>query len=239
MAMVKRVSVVVVLVLAAGGVGVRGADVAATGTGKMLPAGAVADYSSPKKTVGTFLNAVQSTDERAIKEALDVPAEYEEAVDNYVKLILATNKLQKAAEGRFGEQADQYFGVNAKQMEARLKAVEGAEVKMVGESAIIEIPADETTKQPGGTIVLKKMGNDWKLDAGTLFKLSETPKEQTERGMALSKKMIPLTEQMTTEIAGGKFASAGEAYQAFWQRSLAVVKETAGGAATRPAAQGK
>ncbi len=234
MAMVKRVSVAAVMILAAGGMAVRGADVAATGTAQVVQA---ADYSTPKKAIESFLNAVQSTDEKAIKAALVVAPEHQDAVDAYVKLILATNKLQKAAEARFGEQADQYFGVNSKQMESRLKAIEGAEAKMVGDSAIIEIPADEATKQPGGTVVVKKDGADWKLDAGTLFKLSETPQEQTDRGVAMAKKMAPLTEQMTTEIEGGKFASAGEAYQAFWQRSLEVVKESAGG---MPAAtQGK
>jgi hypothetical protein len=229
---VKRVTVAAVMVLAAGGVMVRGADVTATGTGQVP---AAADYSTPKKAIESFLNAVQSTDEKAIKASLVVAPEHQEAVDAYVKLILATNKLQKAAETRFGEQADQYFGVNSKQMESRLKAIEGAEAKMVGDSAIIEIPADETTKQPGGTVVVKKDGGDWKLDAGTLFKLSETPQEQTERAVGMAKKMVPLTEQMTTEIEGGKFASASEAYQAFWQRSLEAVKETAGAAGTQPA----
>ena len=134
-----------------------------------------------------------------------VAPEHQDAVDAYVKLILATNKLQKAAETRFGEQADQYFGVNSKQMESRLKAIEGAEAKMVGDSAIIEITADEATTQPGGTVGVKKEGGDWKLDAGTLFKLSETPQEQTDRAVGMAKKMLPLlTEQMTTEeIEGG------------------------------------
>ena len=134
MAMVKRVSLAAVMVLAAGGVCVRGADVAATGTGQVL---AAADYSTPKKAIASFLSAVQSTDEKAIKDALVVAPEHEEAVDAFVKLIMATNKLQKAAETRFGEQADQYFGVNTKQMESRLKAIEASEAKMVGDSAII------------------------------------------------------------------------------------------------------
>ena len=234
MAMAKRVSVAAVMALVlAGGMMARGADVATTGAAQVAP---VADYSTPKKAIASFLGAVQSTDEKAIEAALVVAPEHQDAVDAFVKLILATNKLQKAAEARFGEQADQYFGVNSKQMESRLKAIEGAEAKMVGESAIIEIPADDATKQPGGTVVVKKEGADWKLDAGTLFKLSETPKEQRERGVALSRKMIPLTEQMTAEIQRspdqGGFASASEAYQAFWQRSLEAVN--AGAAGTQP-----
>ena len=229
MAMVKRVSVAAVMILAAGGMAVLwggcGGD-----RGRRAGGASSGLFDAEEAAIESFLNAVQSTDEKLrSRRRLVVAPEHQDAVDAYVKLILATNKLQKAAEARFGEQADQYFGVNSKQMESRLKAIEGAEAKMVGDSAIIEIPADEATKQPGGTVVVKKDGADWKLDAGTLFKLSETPQEQTDRAVGMAKKMTPLTEQMTTEIEGGKFASASEAYQAFWQRSLEVVKGTAGG----------
>ena len=237
MAMVKRVLWVAALMVVAGGVGARGQNVAATGKGEVLPGGAAGDYSEPKKTIASFLSAVQSTDEKAIREAIVVSPEQAPAVDAYLKLILATNKLQKAAEKKFGDQAEQFFGVNAKQMEARLKAVEDAPAKMVGGSANNQIAADEATHQPGGTIVVKKVGDQWKLDAGSLFKLNETPKEQTEKSVSLAGKMAPLTDEMTSEIEAGKFASASEAFQAFWQRSLELVKESAG---TMPAAtQGK
>ncbi|MGN6369475.1 MAG: hypothetical protein ACTHN5_14555 [Phycisphaerae bacterium] len=237
MAMVKRMALAAVIAMAAGGSFSFGANATqtATGHGEVLPAKTPADYSTPKKAIASFLNAVQSTDEKAINAALVVSPEQQPTVDAYVKLILATNKLEKAAEQRFGGQAEQYFGVNSKQLESRLKAVEGAEAKRVGDSAIIEIPADEATKQPGGTVVVKRVDGEWKLDAGTLFKLSDTPKEQTERAVALAKKMVPLTEQMTSEIEAGKFASASEAYQAFWQRSLEAVKEGAGTAGAQPA----
>jgi len=235
--MLKRVGWVAPVVVLAGAAMVYAADVAETGAAATQGgAGVAADYSEPKKAVASFLKAVQSTDRKAIQDAIVVSPDQAAAVDTYLKLIFATNNLEKAAEVKFGDQAEQYFGISAKQLEARLKAVDDAPVKTVGDSAIISLPADETTNQPGGTIVLKKEGNLWKLDAATLFGLNNT-KDQTDRSLALAAKMIPVTDEMTQEIGAGKFASAGEAFQEFWSRSLEVAKQ-AGGATTLPATQG-
>ncbi len=85
-------------------------------------------------------------------------------------------------------------------------------------------------------MILKKIGNEWKLDAGTLFNLANVPQETTAHRTALAAKLTAISEAMSREIAGGKFPSAGEAYQEFWNRSLAASKELegAGGGTTQP-----
>jgi hypothetical protein len=48
-------------------------------------------------------------------------------------------------------------------------------------------------------------------------------------------KLTAVTKEMTQEINEGKYASATDAYQEFWSRSVKVAKEGAAtGPATRP-----
>jgi hypothetical protein len=191
------------------------------------------DYSDPRKTVAAFLMAVQSTDAAAIKNAIVVAPGDEKITDTIVGLWVAQAKLRIAAESKFGDAANQYFGTVSSQIESRLKTLQTAPLKMMDDSAVLTIPADETAQQSAGTVVLKKVGAAWKLDATTLFNLAAVSKETTDRRVALAGKLIGVTDGVTADIAASKFPSAGEAYQEFWNRSLAVSRQLDAGTTTK------
>ena len=197
---------------------------------------AAVDYSDPRKTVQAFLVAVQSTDAATIKRAIVASPEQEPIANTIIALWVAQAKLRIAAEGKYADQAGPYFGTVNSQIESRLKTLQDAPMKITGESAILSIPGDEATQQSAGSVVLKKIGDGWKIDAGSLFNLANVPKETTDQRVALAKKLVTITDGMTTDINAGKFPSAGEAYQEFWNRSLAASKQgdAGAGAATRP-----
>ncbi len=215
---VVMAAVVVGMVWSAGAMRADGADV----TTKPGGAGAGGDYSDPRKTVAAFLGAVQSTDAQAIKNAIIVAPGDEKIAETLVGLWVAQAKLRSAAEHQFGDGATPYFGAVASQIQSRLKALQTAPLKVMEDSAVLTIPADESAQQSSGTLVLKKIGNAWKLDATTLFNLSAVSKEKTDQRVALAAKLIGVTDGIAAEIAAGKFPSAGEAYQEFWNRSLAA-----------------
>jgi hypothetical protein len=192
------------------------------------------DYSDPRKTVAAFLLALQSTDPAAIKSALVVAPDDAKITDTIINLSVAQSKLRTAAEAKFGDPATQYFGAVTSQIDSRLKALQSAPLKITGDSAILSIPADETAQQSAGTIILKKIGTAWKLDATTLFNLAAVPPETTRQRIALATQLIAVTDGITADIAAGKFPSAGEAYQQFWNRSLAVSRQVDAGTATKP-----
>jgi hypothetical protein len=192
------------------------------------------DYSDPRKTVAAFLLALQSTDPAAIKSALVIAPDDVKITDTIINLSVAQSKLRTAAEKKFGDPATQYFGAVSSQIESRLQALQTAPLKITGDSALLSVPADETAQQSAGTIILKKIGNAWKLDATTLFNLAAVPPEVTAQRVALAAKLITVTDGITTDITAGKFPSAGEAYQEFWNRSLAVSRQIDAGTTTKP-----
>jgi hypothetical protein len=195
--------------------------------------------SDAKKVVENFLGSVQAGDEKGVKGAVVATADQQEAVQAYLDLMIATMQLRKAAVTKFGTGAETVFAVSTGNaaIESRLKAVREATPKVMGDSVLLSIAGDEAKKVPPLTLVVKKAADGWKIDGGSLFSLSPENKEETQQRAALSVKLTAITKQITQEINAGKYASATDAYQEFWSRSVKAAKEAAGGSATMPATQ--
>src|SRR4051812_27475138 len=80
--------------------------------------------ADPKAAVEEFLHATQPGHNPAIPNALIVPPDARPSVDTFLQLIFASNKLQAAAQAKFGTSGTEYFG-NApeNQLQARLKTL--------------------------------------------------------------------------------------------------------------------
>jgi hypothetical protein len=193
--------------------------------------------SDAKKVVENFFGAVQAGDEKGVKTAVVATPDQQDAVTAYLDLMIATMQLRKAAVAKFGTGAETVFAVSTGNaaIESRLQSVREATPKVAGDSVLLTIPGDEAKQVPTLTLVVKKADAGWKIDGGSLFNLSPENKQETRQRAALSVKLTAITRQMVQEINDGKYASATDAYQEFWTRSVKAAKEgTAGGAATMP-----
>lgn len=198
---------------------------AATNRAPAVPA----DYSSPKKAVASFL---QATDEKSLRDALVIAPESRASVEAFVGVMVSTIALQKEAEAQFGSAAAQYFSkATDAQLQRRLKVVNDAELTMNGtDAASINLPPDEEARQSGGTIELKKIDGQWKIDAASMFGLAKTPPETTAKRVRMAETLTGVTEQMIKDMP--KFLSAGDAYQEYWNRSKEAVTRLSGGTGT-------
>ncbi len=129
---------------------IHAAEPATNPAGGGAVAGA-ADYSEPRKTVASFLTAVQGTDPGPIKRAIVATADQEPVTNTIIALWVAQAKLRVVAESAFGSQAaGPFFGTVGSQMESRLKAIQDAPMKLTEESAILTVPADDTNHPVAG-----------------------------------------------------------------------------------------
>ncbi len=211
------------------------------GAAAMLVAPARADEGAEaKKAVDAFVAAWRTGDEKAILGTLVVPAAREEDIRAVVESMAAISRLQDAATKKFGAvSAADYFAEGSGQFETRLKGIKEGPVKVMGESAILTIPADETTKTQGGTIILVKSGATWKIEGASLFNMTPERQKETAELVAFSGKLTPIANQMKKEIVEGKYAAAVDAYQEFFTRYTAALKEMDARPATVPATRGK
>ena len=196
------------------------------------PGGAATQKVLPvqKKVVGALMLALNAGDEAKVRATLVIAKEHEDAVAAMLKMTAATAQLQLVAVKTFGEEGSKAFGkVSAELTEGRLKAIRDAEMNEEGDTTKIVIAEDRSLGYSGGELLLKKIGGEWKIDAGSLFQLNSYKAEELKQRIALAGKMTALTGDVTKEIAAGKFTAAEEARVSFWKRADAISKE---GAAT-------
>src|SRR5579884_3313569 len=202
-------------------------------TSMSAPAASHIDDSDPRAALLSLLQTIQSGDRKSAENLIVFSPDQEAAVKTYLDLIFATRDMESAADSTFGQQSEQYFGSARQQLPARIDAVKNAPIKTVGDFALVALPADEQNNQHGGTVVVKKIDDHWKIDGATLFALNQSNPDQTNHALALAKKMIPITQDIAGQIRSHKFASAADAYQEFWNRPLAAARETGAAPATQ------
>ena len=110
------------------------------------------DGADAKKAVESFVTAWQTGDEKAIKATLAISPQWDKQIGAVVDSIAAISRLQKAALAKFGVAANEYFAESSTQFGARMKSIKEGPVKVMGESAILTIPADEKAKTKGGRL---------------------------------------------------------------------------------------
>ena len=198
---------------------------------------AEADLSEPRSVAKAFLQAALTGDEKALRDSLTFAEAQGPAVETFLKMQLATAAIGKAAEAKFGEEGKKAFGVmSADDFAKRLKTIDDAKLTVAGDTATIEIPADAGHRAQGGTLKLKKIGAQWKLEAAGIYGLDKaTDEKDMNARLEAVVRITELTTQIAKEIEEGKFATARAAYEAYWSRFTGSVAGPATAPATQPA----
>jgi hypothetical protein len=212
-----------------------GAAAATTTAATSMPA---ADYSTPTATVKSYLRAVNAGDNAGIHAALQVSDEHKADLDALLSLTISQHWLQEAAATHFKNGGDKVFYGDPKTrvtLADQLKVVDDATLDTAGDSATLNLPASDVSKEPQ-KIALKKIGGEWKIDAVSLYSLDS---DKTPARVALAKKLAAVTDATLKDLAAGKFGSSNEAYQEYWTRmkeaSQALAPATSATAAANPA----
>jgi hypothetical protein len=181
------------------------------------PATTPADYSEPQATVRSFLLA---TDEASMRAALVITPESERDVEPLLAAMIATTKLQKAAEQQFGKAATEIFAAPTQAIiDARLKMLTKAPVTISGDTATVSLPRDPQTRSAAATITLIKRDGEWKIDAASMLGVKTASRADNDRHAALARALTDVTDQMIKDIQANKFASATDAYREYANRS--------------------
>jgi hypothetical protein len=176
-----------------------------------------ADYSDPRRAVQSFLRAA---DDAAMRDALLIDPAHRQAIDSFLGVMVATTRLRTAAEAQFGAGAAKYFSAATDaQLDARIKAIDAAPLQVNGDTATLAIPADEASRQSGGTVIVRKTPGGWKVDAATLLGVTGMAQDKLAARMKLADTITAVTNQMIQDVNARKFASAGDAYQEYWNRT--------------------
>ena len=193
------------------------------------PAPIPADYSTPKAAARTFFVAMLAQSDAAksgpaLGSTLYIAPDRKDKIEPLLAVMASQGRLMKSVTSRFGRDGDRAFGMGdaTAKLTARLKNVDDADVETKGDTAKLELPADTATKQSAGTMVLRKIDGDWKVDAAAMFQLDTVPAQNLEANLTLARQLTKVTQEMTAELNTGKYSSATEAYQDYWIRSNAA-----------------
>ncbi len=210
------------------------ASPAASAVPASAPAIAV-NLSSPKATVATFLRSLQAGDETAAREAITFGDKGDQAMATlFLDLLFSTNAIQKASRDRFGAGSTEAFGDPEAALKSRLAALDQATPVITNNDAAVTLPDDAATNQPGATISLKKLGNDWKIDAASLFSLNSLAPEVLAQQVELGRQILLVNREVLAKIKAGDYQSASEAHKDLWERSFKAAQGV-NGAATQAA----
>jgi hypothetical protein len=194
------------------------------------------DYSTPVATLKTLLTAAQQGDSATVRASMVIVPKLNDDVNVFLDAMAATARLQAEAEAKFGAMGAERFGKpSAAELTGQLKRVEAAALKINGDTATLDAPADPPSGQKGQNVRLMKVGNEWKVQGGEYFGLTQDAAEKTRERLVLTKRLTAIAEEVTKEIAAGKYYSSTMAYQEYWNRCMQATKTPAESAAT-PAA---
>lgn len=161
------------------------------------------DMNSPKSTVASLAKALKAGDRAAVRATFNIKNENEgKAIDAMVGVVIASNKLQSAAEARFGQAAKGEFAKGA--------PMAGID-KMLAESTE-KISGNEATL---GDMKLVKIDGKWLI----------TPEGEKVSAMALPvfNILAKAMGELASEIDAGKYKSLGDAKQALQYKMMRLM----------------
>ena len=187
-----------------------------------------ADYSTPLQAAKSYVRAAFGQNASAMRDALLIPPAHAADVDARLALLEAMRKLQAAASGKFGTAGAAAFASSGPSLEEQLKSLDLAKADVKGDTATLSLPASENTAgtELPKTLVLKKAGDQWKIDAAPFFDL-DAPAEKLAARTALAQRVAGVAQDMVKGIQGNQYKSAADAYQDFWARCQAAATATA------------
>jgi hypothetical protein len=208
----------------------RGSMMLAVIAGTMLAGGMARadDATDAKKAVENFVAAWQTGDAKAMRGTLVVTPAKEKDLTTILESVAAVSRMQRVAMEKFGVQASEQFSDGSEQFAARMKKVKEGPIKVTGDSAVLTIAPDETTRTRGGTLIIVKREGAWKIDGGSLFDI-------TPALVNFSSKLTTIANQIAREINDNKYTAAVDAYHEFNTRYANAVRDAETPAESRPA----
>ena len=181
------------------------------------PAPWKADYSDPKKTMKTMMEATKAGDVTAMKACVVLPGDLEQAKNleaNYRRQA-APIRLRNALVAKFGEDGAKFLPDYAAAITEDERVLETTAVlKMDGEKASVTVPPPPNAAGQGGqgapapaVIGFVKVGNDWKIAGGPMLPVGGTPPE-FQKSYAV---MDGAWETVIAKVEKGEYGSAAGA----------------------------
>jgi hypothetical protein len=149
------------------------------------------DMSSPKSTVASLAKALKAGDKSAARATFNIKSENEgKAIDAMMDVVIASQKLQSAAEARFGQAAKGEFANDAPMAGIDKMLAEAAE-RITGNEATV------------GDMKLTKVDGKWRI----------TPDGEMKSAMVmpLFNALAKAMGELTGEINAGKYKTIGDA----------------------------
>ncbi len=165
------------------------------------------DYTTPRRTVETFVWAVKSHNAKRIAECLYGRTPLEKQVStSFAMMTAAMTNMLRVARAHLGRPPNQQPGLSASdRLNAMLTALPSATLVMKAKHATLTFkPTASAVKQ--GTLHFVKRGLNWKLDARAMFHLKEpglTPKIIRQRASD-ERVFAHLLDGVTADVKAGK-----------------------------------
>lgn len=181
------------------------------------------DLSSPKATVATLAKAMQEGDANAAKAAIHGDEQQMKAIDSMMKMLTSMQKMEKAARAKFGDEVEEQTAGGLAEV---VEQTDKAEVEITDDTAVVKVPqkveeGEEAATAPAQTLQLKKVGNDWKIDANALMN-GEIPNDEQLQAI---NNLAGAADAVAGEIEAGKFQTYDEAKTAYQQRMFAAMMQ--------------
>ncbi len=178
------------------------------------------DLSSPKATVTTLAKAMQEGDANAAKAAIDGDEQQMKAIDVMMQMLTSMQRMEKAAREKFGEEAAEQTADGLAEV---VQQVDKAQVEVTGDTAVVIVPQgdDPAMSGPEQRLQLRKVGNDWKIDAAA-FMPGEVPSDEQLKAVG---SMANVADSIAKEIQEDKYETYDAAKAAYQQRIFAAMME--------------
>lgn len=192
------------------------------------------DLSSPKAAVTTLAKAMHEGDAAAARAVIDGDEQQLKAIDAMIQMISSMQAMEKAANEKFGAEATEDTRTELAQV---VQQTANAQEQINGDTAMVTVPApagpdqDPATAGPAQQIPLRKVGNDWKVDAQALMQ-GQTP---TDKQLGALRAMAQAAQSVAQEIRDGKFADYASAREAYQQRMFAAIMQAVPQQGAQPA----
>jgi hypothetical protein len=190
------------------------------------------DYSSPKKTLKSYLACLAAADLEGVKACFAVPTteEEKELLEGLDTDNVGDMAVRNALKERFpGQPTNVIISTVATFVATMVVEIDNASENINGNKATVQLPGGAPKEGPP---VLVKVGNDWK------FPLVEGNNchKRTAEEKRLAKARDEVRASVIADIKAGKYATIEEAYMDFMKKlDPFIVVLPPAGARSRPA----
>lgn len=179
------------------------------------------DQKTPKNTVKLFTYSLQVGDAAAVQACLHATGRTEEQfAQGYTDVSLATARLRRSIEGRFGANAMKALGASTNADE-ELRRIDQADERINGKSAVVEVKGREPVRME-----LTQVDGQWKIAISKL--LAGRNEQKVQQDLGVMKAMTLAAHQTADEIQAGKYAKPEQALQAFQEKLKSTAKPEGG-----------